>query len=398
MSERKTYVIVAGDVLHSAGTRSYLREMLNYIQHLSPELYMFQFRLDDRETQQGFIHVDDFPWALRMASNTLLFRMLPRPLYRLFERFILLVFLWQVTGKIKGDDVLVVSGVLDWLHLFRWRLPKETWWLKLGVIEEEGVNTLRYKVRKWIEAKHASFQHRIVVSEPMGLFLDQEYGQVRGQQLVLPCLVDLKRFPTVSDRDMLRQQLALADKFVVAYVGTASHWQCVEETIQIFRLILAEKPNSFLWIFTPDGKTFERLLSDLPKDCWRVEFRPHHELASVLPAADVACLIRRRELLNCVSSPLKFPEYMACGLPVLIGEQVGQYSEIVKMKQLGVMVDPDQPETWQMQLETLFILLEKSDDVRLKCRGVAESLSWQGYGSKLDRIMDVSKVREDGKA
>jgi len=294
--------------------------------------------------------------------------------------------------------VLIVSGVVDGLHLLRWRLPKDTWWLKLGVIEEEGVDTLRYKIRKWIEAKHATFQHRIVVSEPMGAFLDQEYGSVKGQQLVLPCLVDLERFPAVADRDKLRQQLGLADKFVVAYVGTASHWQCVHETVEVFRRILAEKSNSFLWIFTPDAAVFEKLLADVPQEHWRVEFRPHHQLVSVLPAADMACLIRRRELLNRVSSPLKFPEYMACGLPVLIGEQVGQYSEIVQTKQLGVIIDPDQPETWQAQLKVLFALLEQAGDVRLKCRGVAESLSWQGYDSKLGSIMDMGEVRKHGKS
>jgi len=392
----KLHMIVVGDVIHSAGTRSYLREMLAHMQHLNPQLHMFQFRLDDRQATQGFIHIDDFPWHLRLAAGKRMYSWLPRPLYRLYERFVLLAYLWQVTGKLAPDDVLIVSGVVDWLHLLSWRMPKHVWWLKLGVIEEEGTGTLRFKVRKWLEAKHARFPHRIVVSKPMGEFLDQSYGQASGEQIVLPCLVDLQRFPKAESRNALRQGLGLADKFVVAYVGTASHWQCVEETVALFRKILHYKPQSLFLVFTPDAKAFQMLLSDLPADCWRVEFRPHYELVNVLPAADVACLIRRRELLNRVSSPLKFPEYLACGLPVMIGPEVGQYSETVTNQGLGVMIDPEDEATWDAQLHTLFQLLEKNDDLHQICREVAESFSWQGYGDVLNQVVGVNKERGNG--
>ncbi|OIQ00696.1 MAG: hypothetical protein AUK35_02290 [Zetaproteobacteria bacterium CG2_30_46_52] len=391
-SQSKLHVLVIGDVIHSAGTRSYVREILKHTQHLSPQFAMFQFRLDTRPTNLGYVEVDDFPSPLRMAGGIWMFKLLPRPIYRLYERLVMLFYLLGLTFSMRKHDVLVASGVLDFLHILRPMLPRDIWWLKLGVIEEEGTGTLRYRLRKWIERQHARFPHRMFVSKPMGKFLDSEYGKAKGKELILPCLVDLQRFPPVADKNKLRKSLGLADKFVVAYVGTASHWQCVEETVALFKQILQQRPNSFFWVFTPDKEAFASLMVDVPKESWRVEFRPHHELAGLLPAADIACLLRRKALLNHVSSPLKFPEYLSCGLPVLIGEEVGQYSAMVKDKALGVLINPEDKDAWQVSLTAMFALLDNDSNVSQRCLDAAYALSWQGYGTKLDSLLQATNV------
>ena len=388
MDKRPLHMLVVGDVIHSAGTRSYLREMLVHMRHMHPNFHMFQFRLDNRSTEKGFVQIDDFPARLRMAGWVWLYAHMPRPIYRLYERIVMFFYMLKLSMAWQKNDVLVASGVIDFLHVFRPLLPRDIWWLKLGVIEEEGTGTLRYRLRKIIEAWHASFPHRIFVSKPMGEFLDSEYGEAQGKELILPCLVDLQRFPEPQERLKLRQSLGLGDKFVMAYVGTASHWQCVDETVALFKQVLRRYPQTFFWIFTPDKDAFVSKLKDVPESQWRVEFRPHHELAGVLPAADVACLLRRKELLNKVSSPLKFPEYLACGLPILIGPQVGQYSEMVKTQKLGAILDPEFPEHWEDAISEMMRLVEGDKEVRHRCETTAKSLSWQGYGAALDVLLE----------
>lgn len=252
---------------------------------------------------------------------------------------------------------------------------------------------LRYRLRKRIEAMHARhFVHRIVVSEPMGAFIASEYGQAYGQQLVLPCLVDLQRFPELADRDALRQSLGLAQRLVLTYVGTASPWQCAEETVSFFKLVAQQVPQAFFWVFTPDRQKFESLLSGLPQEQWRVEFRPHHELAGLLPAADVGCLVRRRIQMNRVASPLKFPEYLSCGLPVLIGPEVGHYSQLVRASGLGAVIDPDRPQDWPQVVIALKAVLAR-EHVRQDCRQQAESLSWQSFAPTLAQTFVPQDVK-----
>jgi len=389
MACNRLHLLLVGDVIESAGTRSYLREMVMHLRQSGLEVctHCFQFRLSARETS-GYNQIQDFNEPVFIAPGRCIFAWLPRPLYRLFERLVLMLFLRREMRKMKPEDVLIASGCLGALYLITRRLPDNTWWMKLGLIEEEGTGTLRFHVRKHIESMHARmFHNRIVVSSPMGEFINNEYGKQKGEQQVLPCLVDLEHFPSMVRRGALRRQLGLEKRFIVTYVGTAASWQCAPETVAFFALLRKRMPNAFLWIFTPDREIFELLLSDVPKDCWKVEFRPHHELASVLPAADIGCLIRHRECINRVASPLKFLEYLSCGLPVLIGPEVGDYSRLVCERGLGTVIDPNKPESWPQVIDTVIAMADDADICR-QCRMEAEALSWQTFSPRLAKVFD----------
>jgi len=384
MAVKRLHLILAGDVIESAGTRSYLREMIRHLSRAGVDLHthFFQFRLSD-DLPTGEYRIVDFDAPVCLAAGGLWFRLLPRPLYRLFERFVLWRFLRRALRQIAPQDAVFGSGCLGGLYLGAGSMPAHAWWLKLGLIEEEGSSGIRYRIRKRVEAMHAQrFANRIVVSEPMGDFIAGEYGPARGEQLILPCLVDLDRFPPVKDRQALRQQFGLRDRFVLTYVGTAAPWQCVSETVAFFTLLLEKLPDAYFWVFTPDRERFEALLGNLPEESWKIDFRPHHELALVLPAADMGCLVRRRERVNRVASPLKFPEYLSCGLPVLIGPEVGSYSRLVGDRHLGVVIDPDRPDTWPLAIEAI-LAMQGDAEVRKRCRMEAEALSWQTFAPQL---------------
>jgi len=390
MAVKRLHLILAGDVMESAGTRSYLREMLRHLPRAGVDLHthLFQFRLTD-EPPSGECRIDDFDAPVFLAPGGSWFRLLPRPLYRLFERFVLWRFLRSAMRQIAPQDAVIGSGCLGALYLGAGSLPVHAWWLKLGLIEEEGNRGIRYRIRKRIEAMHARrFANRIVVSKPMGDFIAGEYGSARGEQLILPCLVDLERFPPVTDRQALRQQYELGDRFVLTYVGTASPWQCAPETAAFFAMLLDKLPDAYFWVFTPDREPFEALLGNLSEENWKIDFKPHHELASILPAADMGCLVRRRERVNRVASPLKFPEYLSCGLPVLIGPEVGSYSRLVGDRHLGVVIDPDQPDTWPVAIEAI-LAMRGDAELRKRCRMEAEVLSWQTFAPQLAQAFSV---------
>jgi hypothetical protein len=55
-------------------------------------------------------------------------------------------------------------------------------------------------------------------------------------------------------------------------------------------------------------------------------------------AADMGLLIRERHPLNEVAAPTKFAEYVMTGLPVMISEYIGDYSEFVRNKNIGIVL------------------------------------------------------------
>lgn len=92
-------------------------------------------------------------------------------------------------------------------------------------------------------------------------------------------------------------------------------------------------------------------------------------------------------MINQGASPLKLPEYLACRLPVFIGPEVGQYTDLIRSRQVGAVLDPEVPETWPEAIVKMQKLL-RCKDVNKKCRLAAHSLSWGAYKDSL-KILNV---------
>jgi glycosyltransferase involved in cell wall biosynthesis len=79
-------------------------------------------------------------------------------------------------------------------------------------------------------------------------------------------------------------------------------------------------------------------------------------------------LIRKNNLINRVSSPLKFAEYLSAGLPVLISEGVGDTETFVKTNNIGVIVkDNDYLQAHKKMKDLL-----SDPEVHSRCRQLAE--------------------------
>ena len=64
-----------------------------------------------------------------------------------------------------------------------------------------------------------------------------------------------------------------------------------------------------------------------------------NEVPKYLLAADYGLLIRENTVTNQVASPVKFAEYLACGLPVIISRNLGDYSEFVTKNNCGYLLN-----------------------------------------------------------
>jgi glycosyltransferase involved in cell wall biosynthesis len=55
--------------------------------------------------------------------------------------------------------------------------------------------------------------------------------------------------------------------------------------------------------------------------------------------ADYGILIRPNSITNSVASPVKFAEYLASGLQVLISDGIGDFSEFVVREKIGYLIN-----------------------------------------------------------
>jgi len=231
----------------------------------------------------------------------------------------------------------------------------------------------------------------IFVSERMLYYFEGEMKRDFSSARVIPCAVDATSLPDAEKRDLLREKHGLTERFVVAYVGSAVAYQQPRQMVTLFSQILELMPQAFFLGITQSPQVFRDLLSELgvsPKD-YLLTSLPHEQVLETLQMGDVGLLLREESLLNEVSSPTKFAEYLLAGLPVLLTEHAGDYGETAHRKGLGHLVDLDGLQVDQVLLDFLLSIHYHRQDYFARCRDYAQvHLSWEHYGEVLAKLLE----------
>lgn len=213
---------------------------------------------------------------------------------------------------------------------------------------------------------------------------------------LVPSAVDTDRvYYSEEERSNIRSSYGIdPQEIVLVYIGGVSKWQQVDETIQLFRDLDCFCDNLRLMLIVQNiSEIRDRLVSIFPEhpgNIILVENIGHGEVYRYLSAADVGIVLRENHILNRVASPIKFAEYLACGLPVILTPWVGDYSDIVPQKRLGLVISPDDPNKIEKTAKFLEDLAEDPDSYKIACQRYAEeNLSIEAIGKSLESIFRI---------
>lgn len=182
------------------------------------------------------------------------------------------------------------------------------------------------------------------VSQALVDVLDARHPGVARKARVFPCACDARFRPDPAARTRWRRELELEDRWVLVYAGSLIPYQLPERVAIAGRIAHMLRPDAHLLLLTPDPVRAASLLqaADLPPGSWSARAAAHADMPGLLAACDAGLLLRRRDPVNAVASPTKLAEYLACGLPVLVSQGIGDLSAWVREQDLGqVVADPD---------------------------------------------------------
>lgn len=237
----------------------------------------------------------------------------------------------------------------------------------------------------------------ICVSSAMKDYVRSDYDVPDSRQIVIPCCPDIKAFErAVETRAAIRTRLGIADRFVVTYSGSLSAWQLPNACIDLFCAIQKHFPNAHFLALTTDDASMNRLIAEKGLSSKQVSVLRlrHTEVPSHLAAADVGLLLREPSLVNRVSSPVKFGEYLAAGVPVIMSEGVGDYSALAASERVGMVLDT----RMQQQTEELAASVRdfvqrcqlEGEGLRSRCRAVVrQHLTWDAHLPKLMHLYEA---------
>lgn len=126
------------------------------------------------------------------------------------------------------------------------------------------------------------------------------------------------------------------DTINFVYVGGTSKWQCIDDIFRIYQRISSQL-NSTLTFYTKDTDYITELAEKF-KVAVTCRYVQQNKLGEELASFNFGFLIRERNIINEVASPVKFLEYMSKGIIPIITDSIGDYSKVVKEKNVGIII------------------------------------------------------------
>jgi len=139
-----------------------------------------------------------------------------------------------------------------------------------------------------------------------------------------------------------RDELGVGDRFVVAYSGGLEMpWHVPDLLFIFFEKISAVTRDTVLLVLSKDRQVAFDYAAKYGIDDDRIIIlsADNRKVHRYLNAADIGTLFRTDDIMNRVSSPTKFAEYLMCGLPVAISPRVGDLSGVVEKTGWGIVYD-----------------------------------------------------------
>ena len=197
-----------------------------------------------------------------------------------------------------------------------------------------------YKIFKYYEKKFLPlFDDYFVVSDGLKKYLFDEYGVNKNVHIV-PCAVksteyeieELKKF-----RKAAREKYGIKDNEILfIYSGGVSPWQCIEQTVDVFKKIkLYDIENRCKLLILSGNFQYIQKFKD---ECILVDSLPAELIPVTLPCADFAFMLRENYVTNNVAYPNKFLEYVSSGIKIIATPFVYDTAEQIKEYNLGYVL------------------------------------------------------------
>ena len=184
--------------------------------------------------------------------------------------------------------------------------------------------------------------YRLAVSEALVGYWKKNYGYNSQNHVVIPCTLSsdfIFEFPTQNQLKNLKQQTTFLknEDIVLVYSGSSAGWQSF--TLLEEWLLNAFKNNEHLKLIMltnhpPQNSTF----FDEYKNRIYTKWLQPTEVKNMLLIADYGLMYREDTVTNQVASPVKFAEYLSCGLQIITSTNLGDFSDFVKTKNCGFVL------------------------------------------------------------
>ena len=195
---------------------------------------------------------------------------------------------------------------------------------------------------------------------------------------VVPCCADLDLFKfSQADRERRRHELGVKDSFVIVYSGSIDGLYLTENMADFFALLFKRKPHAhFFWLTKGNHDRVKSLMQrcGIGEKSYTVLATTTENVPSYLSASDAGLAFIKPCFSKLASSPTKYAEYLACGLPLIINQGIGDSDTLITSEKLGVLVCDFNQAEYQKAVAAIEDFVTDPEQNRRRSREAAERL------------------------
>ncbi len=221
-----------------------------------------------------------------------------------------------------------------------------------------------------------------VVTKALEQYVRQRFSvSANAHFYKVPCAT---RSFSVNDHEVLQARAQYRKKYeikddevVFIYSGGVSSWQCIEETVELYKKLTRtlSKKTRFL-VFSHNIEYIKGLLgSDNDSNVIFDSYSPE-ELKNALCAGDYAFMLRKNYVTNNVAFPNKYLEYVQSGMRIIATPYVHEIAGQIKQYNNGYLYDFD-------SIEQLANYINQNEG-RVPCKTINDILEYNSFHKRLD--------------
>ncbi|MCS6823288.1 MAG: glycosyltransferase [Cytophagaceae bacterium] len=164
---------------------------------------------------------------------------------------------------------------------------------------------------------------------------------------VIPCCVDLELFNIHNvkeeDKKNISTQLRLSHKdFVITYLGSIGTWYMLDEMLHFFKQLTSKITDAkFLFITNEEQQLIRQAAHKIgiPDEQIIIHKASRKEVPVLLSLGKYSMFFIKPVYSKMSSSPTKQGEIMAMGIPMIVNDNIGDTTEIIRTYNAGFVLE-----------------------------------------------------------
>lgn len=181
--------------------------------------------------------------------------------------------------------------------------------------------------------------YRMSISEELINYWRRKFNYNNNKHVVIPCCAELPMFLETQQSILAKEHTEFfLGKIIIVFSGSTHAWQSYALNCSFLKKIMYANADVNVLFLSHDNEYINDITSHFGDKRVKRLWVPSDKVDSYLRLCDYGLLLRDDNITNKVAAPVKFAEYLSCGLKIIISEGIKDYAKFVDEHGCGYVI------------------------------------------------------------